>query len=1221
MKKHTKILLLLLSLVLVLTTFTVIALATDEGETELKPPVVSRTINFETYEDGGKVQNSSSKKGKWYAETADNGNKYALASWEVGTKVDEATGETVVNSSAAGDNWDLSSGKGYDHATTYNLQNYPTFALDFDVRSNTTSFYSSVTVRTDLYGGSSNNNRITQMGSVKISDMLAKPVANEWYHITVVVRYLDNGYFNFRYYVNGIETYNILDKTYDALATYLDADGNLTKNNIRVAYTSFYPPTANTTATVAWDNIQYTYYPDGWTDDAIATYVYNEKYEMPFGFTEAKIGDTVYDDPQKAIDAAKDGETVTLTKNATERLVVDKNISIDTQNNAYSFTYTTSKGYEATEANGIFSFAVSEKTVKITWDEACADDCDCYDYYGGHTLTATTDAIIGMVPEYFGALPTFPVTADYTQKIFLGWSYENDGTVDELKAVTEADIENGIKLYPVYTEYTYAIEYIPKAGKPTYHREHEFYDVVTAATANSTVKLVRDVYTDCPTIVLTKTITVDINGNDLIRTLYLGKVYEATKDADGNLVYGTTELRTVSASSNFFSCNADNIKFYLKSTAGGGDLYNTYMNCDSWEYEGEIVKRTSTGVGSGRLIYVTYSNKNKNFQAYIDGNGMSIYASSLWYQDSASAGDFVLEIDAINYYKVGNTSNRILEARSNKGYELHVSNSFFYANASNSLLLLGTDDNTHDAAKIANVTFTNCDFTKEDASYSYGVSTLRKYNSNVSFDGCRLFDVGDNNSGLAKLSDCLVITGRWDNQDLAEMDAAEGYVYADTAIKYSYVIPSKSTLSADTSELVNTIKPIVTTTRNVTYNKVVSKPVNVTWVDGDGNTTAAVAYPGATLTTPETEIIILENDNYRNMLWQWADAKEGGKAAPSILGFDPETKAIDTETSEYTFYAVTEIGGASKYVSSIKNAMFSLTYYGHLGYYIHVPVQEGIEIIHLGDYEPDKISVTTIDGVKYWTNNCGWIGPVNALKDDACTIEYKVDGVSYKKVIYLNALMYAEMLLADENTAEVEKKAMLSMMSYVEEAYKAVATNNVLSDENKAKFDGFFNTYNEGNRPNYISEYPENEILTVDEAAIDGLIDSINFEIYASNNRFSFVVTLSKEAVDLGYKLEFSNVGTAIKGVTNEDGSVKYYTNNTTLVGGLMASPYTISVVDKDGKVVTRDLDKNAETPEVAATINYSLATYCNKVDSKLAEALYTFGKDVKAVRSYLATK
>ena len=70
-----------------------------------------------------------------------------------------------------------------------------------------------------------------------------------------------------------------------------------------------------------------------------------------------------------------------------------------------------------------------------------------------------------------------------------------------------------------------------------------------------------------------------------------------------------------------------------------------------------------------------------------------------------------------------------------------------------------------------------------------------------------------------------------------------------------------------------------------------------------------------------------------------------------------------------------------------------------------------------------------------------------------------------------------------------------------------------------------------------------------------------------------------------------------------------------------MASPYTISVVDKNGNVVTHDHDKNPETPEVAATINYSLATYCDAVDSNLADSLYTFGKALAKSREYLDKK
>ena len=105
----------------------------------------------------------------------------------------------------------------------------------------------------------------------------------------------------------------------------------------------------------------------------------------------------------------------------------------------------------------------------------------------------------------------------------------------------------------------------------------------------------------------------------------------------------------------------------------------------------------------------------------------------------------------------------------------------------------------------------------------------------------------------------------------------------------------------------------------------------------------------------------------------------------------------------------------------------------------------------------------------------------------------------------------------------------------------------------------------------------------------------------------TILVTLSKEWYDKGYTLSMSHPCGFSGSVDDGSGNRTYYTNNAKFESTIMASKYVISVNDASGKEV--------------ATTNYSLATYCDAVDSNLADSLYTFGKALAKSREYLDKK
>ena len=333
MKKIAKILMLPVAFVLIMTMLSVVLMAVEK---EQLMPVVANSVDFESYSENDVVRNSSSKKGKWTIAVADNDNKYVVAEYESA-------------SASSGDNWDIS----IPDTSAYDILEYPMFAFDFDVMSTTGTYASSATIRTDLYGGSSQSNRITTMGSNKLADIKLSGEAYVWNHVTVVVNYSSHGIFDLHFFVNGTQT---LTKQLDYTETdfksqtvtivtswtdLTDEKGELAYDNIRVAAVILYPVTSENSGKICYDNFKFTYFPSEYLLEDVVSYTYNDKYEMPYGKTVATVTENetqvvkAYDSFTKALDAAKENDTITLYADVNGE--INKAVTIDA--NGYNFTY------------------------------------------------------------------------------------------------------------------------------------------------------------------------------------------------------------------------------------------------------------------------------------------------------------------------------------------------------------------------------------------------------------------------------------------------------------------------------------------------------------------------------------------------------------------------------------------------------------------------------------------------------------------------------------------------------------------------------------------------------------------------------------------------------------------------------------------------------------------------------------------------------------------
>ena len=1173
MKKLSKLLVLILTLALLVTVFAVVALASDGDGDEPKLTPVTVTgdnFNFEEKETGFEISQTAAKNGIWYVAEADNGNKYAVAAYDKGT-------------GSAGQNWDPT----LHNTSKLGIDKYPIMALDFDVRSTTGDFHYGATIRADLYGGPGGHNaRLSQTASRKLNnDGFKLSGKDEWKHVTYVIEHAGDGVFNFISYVNGVKTSSIsIDyKTTNFSAQYdsnksivnyndlINEDGSMKYSNVRIFCFSIYPPTASTAEQIHFDNMSATYFPAGYTADDAGNYTYNEDYEFPYDYTVAKIGDDVYDDVSEAVAAAEVGETVVLTENADELLVIDKAITVNA--NGYTFDWESYNGYYLESVDGtLYTFAKAEQTVTVNWDPKCDGNCNCNAVAGGHSLNAQTTVVVGSVPAHPTKDVAFKVTADYRQAKFLGWSYENDGTVDEIIAVGADTTE--IALYPVYEIKTYAFEITKTNGTISYHEAAEFKTAVEGISTDATLKLVRDLYIECATINLTKTFTIDLNGYKLERYNASGNVYEATKADDGSFVFGTDNLLSTNAVyNNLFAVKSNGIKLTIKTSVPGAAIYNANMVCDTWIYEGEMVKRTATSFSSGVIVNMHWEDNSNKFKMDIVG-GISIYSSALWSQSSASHEGYVFNLENVNFYRIYTTATEIISSRSDMSLVINITNCLFYAPANTKFMYLGTNNN-QTAEGI--VYIKDSDIIKKDASYSYGIDNRRSKNISIVFDNCRAYDVLDSKSMAIATNGTLQRVADDGGQAVSKLQTAEGYERVTATLKVKYTIPSATAFEADTNTDIQ--KPTFstkTTTKTITYDSIVTKAVDVNWIGSNGKVIKTEQLrPGIDAITAPISTFALESDPYKNVLAQWVDAQENGKALGTVLALDSKNNNAINWQEEYNFYAVAELDGVVKYTGGIKDILFNISFNSNFRYNIYLPAEdENLDVQSISDFK--KGSAVLVDGKAYYVYT-RQIGTTTAAENTEATITFTAKGVAYEQMLNLDALLYADIILESSEVAE-EKLAIGNMARFIMEACKV---SEVEIDEDR--FNAIISATG-------VQDYKESYKGDGNIATLSDYIYSVNYVIYQGNAHYKFVLKDAAYA-DL---IKFTKDGKVIAFTVEETEIILENAKVYDIIDTL-----TITVGDKSA---TYSMLDNIEA----------------NPDSDLLKALYEFGLAAENYREYL---
>ncbi len=1188
MKKFSRIMLMLLMLVAIVTAFAVVAIAEEDV---VLSPVTTGGYDFEDKTPGDTFNDSTSKLGKWTIGSADNGNVYVISEYA------DATGTN-------GDNWDVTVPNWF----SYPVDEYPTFAFDFDVMSNTGDYHWSATIRTDLYGGA-HSARISQMKSVKLNadGIKLKSLANVWQHVTYVVRYEGNGVFGLYFYVDGVLSasssidYNVTafsakdgrytftnwNDAYDEGGNLIveglaDENDNLKLDRLSVGTISLYSPYRDSTSgeKISYDNMKFTFYPEGYDNAAVASYIYNEDYEMPYGQTEATLTDketgnvTWYDDFNAAFEAANETNILTVMKDTVGTYEINKTMNVNM--NGFAFDYFSNTGYVPTVNGDVFEFALSDKLVNVVWDPACSDEeCTCFGSGIGHELTATSIVALGYVPEYNAS--TF-INKEGVYAEFLGWSYTKGGEAEALTAVTDEQVAAGtLYLYPVYNIVKYDGALIDASGEYSFFMEDEFEANIASAIATAgveTIVLYSDIeYYKSFALPANAALKIDLNGHTLTRVNLYGAVknYDA---ASGTYVDGTA---TTSAEFIFTISNVKGINLTITSSKEGAVLRSVSVDGTAWYDEnGKLERYEASSVKGGSFIYNYCAGGTFNIE------NMDIFALNIQYGSHNTSPEQNINITNCRFYRTPGS-----ETTGGWGYDclylagtvnFTAKDSLFYLPAASVLQTNVRLIRMQGAAK-ANIVFDNCDVISDNASVSL---LLESTNHTLTYTNCRLYNYSNESATYLANFGKDVIIGNTPNL-YNRGNVSDGCIMMDKAQTITYSLPTNSRITID-AETKLPVFDFAFADRDISFVKQVALYtdvyVTVTWLDENGEVIKAVDELRGTIATAPEHIVALENGWVGVLVTKWLDEENN------------DADLLVTDAVSYTFKANPVVDEDTAYAGKITLAKFNYIYYNKFNTVLYLPVTEGVTTPAVSGFSEESF-IVTIDGKEYWAytkdNTTAEIS-----EDFESTVTFTKDGVEYSDVLVTNALIYAEAVLSNPES-DAEKAAVANFVRYVKEA------RLVTSLEVSEKFDELIalgEIAELGAKESYADE-------TVDIAGLSDYITSIRFMLDGSYA--GYVITLTQAAIDLGAEVSVTKLD------TEEALSVR---ESTTVANSKLTNQ--TRVYDLVGAVkitVTVPAAEEGAAPTVV-TGTYSAKAYINATDNSLAKAMYEFGVAVAAYRA-----
>ncbi len=316
---------------------------------------------------------------------------------------------------------------------------------------------------------------------------------------------------------------------------------------------------------------------------------------MPFSTPVAYVGEVAYDTLQKAVDAAEEGETITLCANTTNVVTVDKVLTIEC--GEYTMPNPlTADGYVWEKVGTAYEITETQASVWIEWSACTCPICQVEPdetHPGGVEADGYLNNTLSSYHEKAGKSSTWSLNDGGKTYTLVGWMDEDTEEIYELDApITEEMVEAGLLyLAPVIRVDIAPFKYDTDSGVAY---TTSLKTAITNVKAGGTITLEADGKYAGSAITIGKEITLNLNGHALIA------------------VHNAPEF---TSKQGLFSVNAN---FTILGEEEGSVLISYYASRDNVNDDGSIgtaVQPNNPSLTVGRAVTINIEGTNLYFNA------------------------------------------------------------------------------------------------------------------------------------------------------------------------------------------------------------------------------------------------------------------------------------------------------------------------------------------------------------------------------------------------------------------------------------------------------------------------------------------------------------------------------------------------------------------------------------------------------------------------------
>lgn len=883
--------------------------------------------------------------------------------------------------------------------------------------------------------------------------------------------------------------------------------------------------------------------------------VYKNGEKTPYTNDAAEVNGVKYDHVQRAIAAAKAGDTITLLKNCDTKVNVDKAVTIACGE------YTMEKPDVAlglvadyNEETKSYVVAPTQQAIMIMFNTCTCPDCTAE----GATPDASHPGNVFVEAAYrdndifnfyvnAGKSLEWSLNKGIVAYKLIGWVDQNGNPVKSGDVVTEAMLEAGyLIISPVIETSNATVEYV-KGGATTYGAgDNAFKDAITNADAGTTVKLIGNTKYAGAALTVAKALTLDLNGY----MLQAVSTKDQVASKPGLFALSTADFTVLGEQegSALISFYVEKVNVKADGTVDTGVSFNNNPTFTMGNSKATTLtfKGENLYVNAAQLLRINASNKTVK----IDGG---TYA-----RDKASDGMATI-------YGAGSVTNTTVEVKNaivtGSNFMTWYNTAGNTATIDNCVLLCGQGNLFNKTYGFVEATITNsyiaCNVSCSNATITLGEGNYIRDNSN------------------------------WDSSVVYATGVVTEAVSNKVTHEYPMTIPMANKVDGK-YVVYDSTYDILPGAKEITYTKYTKKATIVNFYDGETLLGSATGDPGMKVVGPTKGEPEKVADGWVNQYTAYAYTIPAGTT----------DAVINVDIKDVTEYGYTYTAGTPTLYLNYRLSDNLAT-----NLYRPATLPEGIELVDTilnGSNTGRKWEGNwTIGGVEYVSTQgwpTAWGADENSPKWE---LMYTYEGTTLSYTVQANVVKYAQKV-AETYAGDAEKQQqMVALLQYVEAANKIKGQTpaNGLSD--------------------YLAGLKETVKLfeiaeeTYDLTAISTYISSASLGINSGRGgSLKFTLTDAGKAEGIKVKIVGSVNSNALISSAIESGAL--VTDNSHLPSW-GAHKFTIVVYTMEQQEVDGEM-KDVE--KVLASADYSLAAYYTaKKDvltddqKSMVEAIYAISK------------